>query len=308
MKKYIRIMRLDHWIKQLFILPGTIAALFMDNEKISLELIAMVLIGLLAVSFVASANYVINEWFDAEFDKFHPTKKNRSVVTGDVKCSIVRSLWICLALIGIILSYKINIPFLIMSIWLWIMGILYNVKPIRTKDIPFVDVLSESINNAIRLIMGWFIVSDNTLPPISLVFGYWMAGAFLMATKRLSEYMMIGDKEIAASYRKSFKCYNERILMVSSFFYGMCSVFFIGIFLIKYKIELVIGVPIFVGLYCYYFSMAFDKNSSVQRPEKLFKEKALILYGISLIIIFSVLMIIDIPWLETLTDCEVIKF
>ena len=243
-------MRLDHWIKQLFILPGTIAALFMDNEKISLELIAMVLIGLLAVSFVASANYVINEWFDAEFDKFHPTKKNRSVVTGDVKCSIVRSLWICLALIGIILSYKINIPFLIMSIWLWIMGILYNVKPIRTKDIPFVDVLSESINNAIRLIMGWFIVSDNTLPPISLVFGYWMAGAFLMATKRLSEYMMIGDKEIAASYRKSFKCYNERILMVSSFFYGMCSVFFIGIFLIKYKIELVIGVPIFVGLYC----------------------------------------------------------
>lgn len=31
MKKYIKIMRLDHWIKQLFILPGFIFALFLTG-------------------------------------------------------------------------------------------------------------------------------------------------------------------------------------------------------------------------------------------------------------------------------------
>ncbi len=39
------------------------------------------------------------------------------------------------------------------------MGVLYNVKPFRTKDIAYLDVLSESINNAIRLLLGWFFVT-----------------------------------------------------------------------------------------------------------------------------------------------------
>ena len=39
------------------------------------------LAGIALVSFfctcmIASANYVINEWLDARFDKYHPTKKN----------------------------------------------------------------------------------------------------------------------------------------------------------------------------------------------------------------------------------------
>ena len=120
-------------------------------------------------------------------------------------------------------------PFFFMSLWLWIMGILYNVKPIRTKDIPVLDVLSESINNAVRLLMGWFIVSQYTIPQSSLLLGYWMAGAFLMSTKRFSEYRMINDKNLAASHRRSFKYYTEESLLIGSLFYAMCSVFFIGV-------------------------------------------------------------------------------
>ena len=33
-RKYIRIMRLDHWIKQLFILPGLVAALFLTGSTL----------------------------------------------------------------------------------------------------------------------------------------------------------------------------------------------------------------------------------------------------------------------------------
>ena len=236
MKKYVKIMRLDHWIKQLFILPGCLAAFFLTHTLFSGTLLLKFIFGFFSTCFIASANYVINEWLDAEFDKYHPTKKNRSVVTEDVNGKIVWLLWGFLSLAGIIISSFVNVPFLIVSIWLWIMGILYNVKPFRTKDIPILDVLSESVNNAIRLLMGWFIVSGIMLPPSSLLLGYWMAGAFLMVIKRFAEYRMINNKSVAGSYRKSFKYYTEKSLLVSAFFYAMSSVFFIGIFLIRIRI------------------------------------------------------------------------
>lgn len=55
------------------------------------------------------------------------------------------------------------------SIFLLVMGVLYNVKPIRTKDRACVDVLSESINNPIRLVLGWAAISTIMLPPSSLL-------------------------------------------------------------------------------------------------------------------------------------------
>ena len=43
----------------------------------------------------------------------------------------------------------------------------------RTKDIPYLDVLSESINIPIRLMLGWFMVTSVFLPPLILVLTYW---------------------------------------------------------------------------------------------------------------------------------------
>ena len=87
MKKYLKIARFDHWIKQLFILPGAWLAWVMTSaDKQSL---GVLISGLLATSFAASANYVINEWLDAEFDKYHPVKKNRPCVTEGMKPKLV---------------------------------------------------------------------------------------------------------------------------------------------------------------------------------------------------------------------------
>lgn len=307
MKKYLKIMRLDHWIKQLFILPGCVAAAFLTQASFSKAIMLQFLCGFFAACLIASANYVINEWLDAEFDQYHPTKKNRSVVTEDVHGGVVWALWAGLTLAGLGLSCLVGVPFLLMSAWLCAMGLLYNVKPIRTKDIPVLDVLSESVNNAIRLLMGWFIISSVTIPPSSLIFGYWMAGAFLMAIKRFAEYRMIHDKVLAGNYRKSFHYYSETTLLISAFFYAMCSVFFIGIFLIKYRIELVLLVPALIGLYCYYFYLSFSEDSSVQKPEKLYREKGLMLYCLVLIVLFALLMTVDIPVLTSLTSGDLIR-
>lgn len=307
MRKYLKIMRLDHWIKQFFVVPGLVCAVFMLNKTINVDIIIKFIIGFLGVCCIASSNYTINEYLDAKFDKYHPIKKNRSLVDSSINKTIVISMWLGLMIIGICLGCFINCSFISMQIFLWIMGIVYNVKPIRSKDIPILDVLTESINNAIRLLLGWFIISASTIPPSSLILGYWFVGAFLMNTKRYAEYKMIDDKKTAKLYRKSFGFYTENSLIICSLFYAMISIFFIGIFLIKYKIELLLLIPFLIGLFCYYFLLALRKNSAVQSPEKLYKEKGLMLYCILLIILFIILININIPLLDNFTKNDIIK-
>ena len=298
MHKYIRIMRLNHWIKNLFVLPGSAFALLLVPEATAQgygSLFWNLFFGLLSTCLIASANYVINEWLDAPFDRFHPVKKHRAVVEEGVDGCIVYALYAALTLIGFALGLLVSLPVFLMELWLWVMGILYNVKPFRTKDLPFVDVLTESINNAIRLLIGWFIITSVWYPPLSIIIGYWLGGAFLMDIKRFSEYRMIADKTTASLYRKSFAYYDERILLGAAFFYAMASSFFVGIFLIKYRIEFIVLMPFLMGLFCYYLMISYKKDSAAQAPEKLYREKGLMLYVLFLSVLFVVLLKFDIP-------------
>ena len=302
MKKYIKIARPDHWIKNFFIMPGVAIAFLLTEHSLKDMNIFKLICAVFATCMIASANYVINEWLDAPFDKFHPTKKNRPVVTENMKFAVVIAEYIALIAVGVILSLLVDKLFLLVSLVLLLMGFLYNVKPFRTKDIPYLDVLSESINNMLRLMMGWFVVTNSSLPPSSILIGYWMGGAFLMATKRFAEYRMINNPETAGLYRQSFKQYTEKTLLASALFYSLISTFCLGVFLIKYRIEYLLCMPLVFLLFSYYVAMSFDPDSAVQRPEKLFKEKKLMLLVFVIIIAFMVLTSVDLNFLHRLTS------
>lgn len=308
MKDYIKIARLDHWIKNIFIVPGIVAAVLLVPETRDEISLCKIIFGFLATCLIASANYVINEWLDAEFDKYHPTKKNRPVVSGNVKLKYVLIEYALFAVVGIVCSLCINGLFVAMEVWLLIMGILYNVKPFRTKDVIYLDVITESVNNMIRLLLGWFIITNHVFPPVSILFGYWMAGAFLMGTKRLAEYRMIGNPEVAGQYRKSFQYYSEKTLFGSSFFYALCATFFIGVFLLKYRMEYLFAIPVMFVLFAYYIMMAFNEDSAAQKPEKLYKEKKLIAIIVVFVILLVILSLVDIPMLYLFSDPYLINF
>ena len=305
MRKYLRIARLDHWIKQLFILPGTWLAWVMTG--VSDTALFSMLLALVATSLAASANYVINEWLDAEFDKYHPVKKNRPAVTEGLAPQIVYTEYACFLVASLVVSAMINWPTFVMVAVLLVMGIFYNVKPFRTKDIPYLDVLSESVNNALRFAIGWFCIAPVFYPPLSFVMGYWMVGAFLMASKRFAEYRMIANPEQAKLYRKSFGIYTELSLLLSAIFYGFLAVFFCGVFLIKYKIELLLAIPFVCGLFCYYIRICYKPDSAAQKPEKLFRERWLMVYVVSLIILFFVLYNIRIPQLDMFLRTDLVR-
>lgn len=306
MMAYLKIARFDHWIKQLFILPGAWLATMMLHADIK-SYFGNIILGLIVTSFAASANYVINEWLDSEFDKFHPVKKNRPAVTEGLRAWIVYTEYLAFLLLALVISWNINLFVFIAISFLLVMGVLYNVKPVRIKDVPYLDVLSESVNNAIRFAIGWFCISVDYYPPLSFVMGYWMVGAFLMSAKRFAEYRMIGNPEIAVLYRKSFAGYSEIRLLLSTIFYGFLAVFFCGVFLIKYRIELLLILPFICGLFCYYLSLCFNLDSVAQKPEKLFKEKKLMFFVALVLALCFILFYIRIPVLDAFLKIDLVK-
>ena len=116
-----------------------------------------------------------------------------------------------------------------------------------------------------------------------------------MAVKRYAEYRMIGDPKLAGAYRKSFAKYTEASLLCSSFYYGLCATFLIGIFLLKYRIEYIVAIPVLFFLFCYYLYIAYKPDSAAQKPEKLFREKKLMILVGVLVLMFAVLTFVDIP-------------
>lgn len=307
MKRYIKIARPDHWIKNIFILPGiVIAVLLTDGGSIG-SLWGKILLGFISTCLISSANYVINEWLDAEFDKYHPVKKSRPVVEGGMAGRWVVLEYLLFIVAGLAGASAVGRYFLYTEIALLIMGVLYNVKPFRTKDIVYVDVLSESVNNMLRLLLGWFVITGNYFPPVSILAGYWMAGAFLMGTKRLAEYRMIGNPALAGEYRRSFRQYSEQTLLGASFFYALCATFCMGIFMIKYRVEYVVSMPVLFWLFVHYLMMSYKKDSAVQKPEKLYREKKLL--GIAAVFVLALVLLtwIDIPWLEGFSEPYLIR-
>lgn len=296
-RDYIAIARPDHWFKNIFVIPGVVFAEII-TQKSEFQLLAPLLLGFISICSIASANYVINEWLDAETDRFHPTKKNRPAAAGKLNPFLVYLEYAILVAIGLLLANLISPYFLATSVLFMIMGIIYNVPPFRTKERVYLDVLSESVNNPIRLMLGWFMVTSYPLPPSSLLLGYWMGGAFLMAIKRYGEFRFIGDAKIAGLYRRSFRYYSEKKLLVSSFFYSLCAAFFLGVFLVKYRIEFLLLLPFLAFLFSWYLYIGMKANSPVQNPEKLLRQKFLFAYLVGLMLLSTILLIVDIPWLH----------
>ena len=295
---YFKIARIDHWFKNVFMLPGILIAFYLDQTLLHWGVLWPILLAILITGLVASSNYVINEILDAKFDLLHPVKKHRPVPSGQVNLTWGYIEWIGLAIVGLGLAWFMGRPFFLSALALWIKGCFYNISPIRTKDKPYLDVVSESVNNPLRLLLGWYATGTSLFPPISLIIAYWMIGAFFMALKRFAEYRRIGDKATAASYRASFKHYNAERLMISVTYYIAIFGLFFGIFLIRYRIEFILATPFIAGFIAWYMHLAYLPDSPVQYPEKLYKERGFVIYAMLCAVIMLALLFVDIPILS----------
>ena len=301
---YVSIARPDHWVKNVFMFIGTGAVFVIHPEALRWSALVPFLTGLGATCLIASSNYVLNEILDAERDAKHPDKKLRPLASGMLSRRVAYAEWIAIAALGLTLAWRVNIFFFFSGLWLWVMGIIYNVPPIRSKEAPIIDVLSEAINNPIRFLLGWFAVGVLMFPPSSLLLAYWFLGAFFMAGKRLAEYREIGDPAVAAAYRKSFAWYTQERLIVTMLSYASGFMFFFAVIMTKYHPELILSVPFLMVLMGYVTSLTFEPDSIVQNPERLFTRPRFLLYGVFCMGLLLLLALVRIPGIRAFLGLE----
>ena len=293
---YVQIARVDHWFKNAFMVLGVVLAVFYEPGLASWQ-------SLWPLARRARRDLPRRlEQLRAERAARRPERPDAPGEAPSAGAVRPRQAWHRLRRVArargrraLDRAGRSALGFFLSALWLWVMGMLYNVPPLRTKEWPYVDVLSESVNNPIRLLLGWFALIADRVPPLSLALSYWMIGAFFMAMKRYAEYRHIGDPAVAAAYRRSFRYYNEERLLVTILFYATTCALFAGIFIVRYHLELILFAPFAAGLFAFYLHLGMKPDSPVQNPEKLYRERGFVAYLVVCFVVFVVLMFTSIP-------------
>jgi 4-hydroxybenzoate polyprenyltransferase len=270
----------------------------MTEVPINLITFIDVLFCFIGCVLVSSANYTINEWLDRGFDEKHPIKKFRTSVISKLNWKLVYSQYIFLAFTGLGILYFQNTLVFLLGLFLIAMGIVYNVEPFRLKDKAVIDVLTESINNPIRMAVGWYATESAFVVPASLVLSAYGFGIFLMTLKRFAELKIL--KDAAVSYRVSFENWNEVKLLTVSLLGVLVGSIFLGIFMVLWRIELVVAIPFLILLIIRYFSLSITASEIAISPEKLYKTPSLIFLALLFSLVVLSLTAIDIQYLREL--------
>lgn len=290
---YLQIARPDHWLQLVVALPGVAAALTLNHIQISAKLVAESTVGLLAIAMIASGSHVLDEIMDAPFDGLHPLNRYRLVSRVHIRVESI-----ALLLIGIALGRAISASFAVTLIGSCAVGCIYNVPPFRSKDIPYLDVLTAGLNAPIVLLAGWFIVSPSTIAPWILLLSSWMASCYYMALKRYAEYQQSKVEGRLALYGESPAYFTANRLLASGMFYASASALFFAAFALRYRPELLLSFPLIAWVMAAYLSLACKANGDIKHPETLSGKARFLSALIGCTVVMAVCMFIDMPWIE----------
>jgi 4-hydroxybenzoate polyprenyltransferase len=197
-------MRPQQWYKNILIFLPIIFV----KEIFNLNALSRVILGFIALCFISSTNYILNDIVDRKKDRLHPEKRNRPLAAGIISVSSALMLAIILFFVSIWISISLHYYFMITIISLFILTQIYSYV---FKEEPFLDITLIGVNFILRAISGVFIIYPQQIVRISpwLVLCPFFLALFLAIGKRRANVMMLGKK--AQLHKKILKFYNLAI-------------------------------------------------------------------------------------------------
>ena len=203
MKKYLKLIRVNHWLKNgLVFLP-----IFFSINILNKNLLLTSILAFIIFSISSSIVYVINDIEDVEKDKKHPIKKNRPLASGAISirnAKIVRGgLIVLLGILLYFVSANTN------SIWILLIPLIYIAMNIayskKLKNIPIIDVVVIVLGFLLRVMYGGIVINVEVSKYLYLMIIF---GSFYLGFgKRRNEILKNGDKS-----RESLSMYNKEFL------------------------------------------------------------------------------------------------
>lgn len=176
--------RVHQWVKNvLLFLPLLMAHKFAINETLQSTVLAFI-----AMSFIASFVYVLNDLLDIESDRQHPRKCFRPIASGSLSIKVAFAIVPLLFIFG--LAITLLLPFKC-QMTLLLYFIITTAYSFKLKSIYIVDIIILSSLYTLRLIVGAF-ASDVYISPWLLEFSIFIFLS-LATVKRYTELKLMKD-------------------------------------------------------------------------------------------------------------------
>ena len=264
------------------------------------------LVALLSICLIASANYTINEFLDAQFDRHHPLKNGRPGALGVLDLRLVTLQYLLLAAAGIGAGADDQCAFSSDVIGfvddgdaLQYPACTYQRLSLRRRSLR-IDQQSHSISA--RLVCGQCVRIAAIERSTRLLDGRRLSDGDQALLRVSLDRRPQTSRTLSQVIRDIFR----ELSIVVCFFYALCAAFFIGVFLIKYKVEFVLTFPLFAALFTWYLSIGSKPNSAAQAPETLYRESHFLGFAAALFAVSIFVFYLDLPMLKTLIDTNLI--
>jgi len=196
----IKLARPIQWVKNI----SVFAALIFSGDLYIKPLFINVFWTFWIFCFISSATYIINDIFDAPFDRLHPIKKNRPIASGKIPVYIAILESIFLALIALELASLIsNLLFLVVITYL-VLQIAYSSF---LKKLAIIDIIIIATGFVLRVYAGAFAINAHL--SVWFLLCVISTALFLASGKRRAELGIVGKD---GKTRQSLNHYPKELL------------------------------------------------------------------------------------------------
>ena len=196
---YVKLMRPQQWVKNLFLF----APLFFSFQFTAVKII-QVSSGFILFSLAASGLYILNDFLDRKEDQEHPEKQNRPLASGVIGLNTALILMGILLVIAIGGAAALDTGFLTILLIYIAMNIAYSLK---LKHISILDITLIAVGFVLRIYAGAEIV--DVAPTNWIVLVTFLLALFLGLAKRRDDVLLENN---GLKTRKNVDGYNLEMI------------------------------------------------------------------------------------------------
>lgn len=156
MKAYLKLLRVEQWVKNLFVF----IPLFFSGKIFETTQLFETIFSFIIFSFTASSIYIINDYSDIESDRAHPEKCRRPLASGEISVGRAKLVLVGLVIstIGLIISLSDVFGYNVLKFGAvissyFVMNLAYT---FRLKHIAIVDISIIAVGFVLRVLAGGY--------------------------------------------------------------------------------------------------------------------------------------------------------
>jgi 4-hydroxybenzoate polyprenyltransferase len=233
-------LRPQHWVKNVLVIVPLAAA----HQLGDLTLLARVAMAFAAFSMCASGQYVLNDLFDLEADRTHPSKRNRPLASGEMTrtaaYAVIAVMWLASALIAV----QLGAAFAGVLAAYVVLMIAYS---LRLKHVVLLDAVLLAAGYSARVAAGAVAVS--ILPSTWLIAFCLFLFYSLALIKRYAELTHNRDRQGPSAHARGYEAVDLPVVATFGIASGYLAVLVLALYLTSGRTPSALySQPMFIGL------------------------------------------------------------